>query len=187
MPIIQGEKIEGQDEYIWKEDVGNDSSIASFLPWELSQPNGQDLQQCVTLSFKTNAYGDISCEREFCCVCEFSGEINFHLHGIPATSNIDTDFIFVPEVQKAKELKFIGYKRNQISWKSEDEKWYLLDKSNPDTPIGYHNITQKAVLIGTHDWILLPDENAIDQSEKLLPLKLSKVSKFFIIVKSILI
>ena len=45
MPIIQGDKMEGKDEYFWKEDVGNDSSIASFLPWELSQPNGQDLQQ----------------------------------------------------------------------------------------------------------------------------------------------
>merc|ERR1712016_577016 len=96
------------------------------MPWELSQPNGQDLQQCITLSFKTHQYTDIACDREFCCLCEFSGEVTFHLHGIPSDYNdIDTTFIFVPEAQDANELKFTGYKRNQISWKSE-EPFFVL-------------------------------------------------------------
>ena len=182
IPIIQGEKIDGKDEYFWKEDVGNDSSVVAFMPWELSQPNGQDLQQCVTLSFKTVQYTDIACDREFCCLCEFSGEVTFHLHGIPSENNeIDTSFIFVPEAQDANELKFTGYKRNQISWKSEDEKWFLLDKSKLEKPIGYHNITQETVLIGMHDWILVPEENAVDQTEKQLPLKLSKVPHLFLV------
>ena len=180
IPIVQGEKMDGKDEYLWKEDVGNDSSIAAFVPWELSQPNGQDLQQCITLSFKTHQYTDIACDREFCCLCEFSSEVTFHLHGIPSeNSDIDTNYIFVPEAQYANEMKFTGYKRNQISWKSEDEKWFLLDKSKIDKPIGYHNITQEAVLIGMHDWILLPEENAVDQKEKQLPLKLSKVPRLY--------
>ena len=101
--------------------------------------------------------------------------MTFNLFGMPATSDTDPKFIFVPEAQEANELKFIGYKRNQISWKSDEGRWFLLDKSNLKKPIGYHNISQEAVLIGMHDWTLLLGENAVDQAEKKFPLKLSKV------------
>ena len=99
MPVIQGEKIQGkEDEYGWLEDILNDTLGASFLPWELSQPNGQDVEQCVKLSFNTNQYADIACEGNECCLCEFSGAVNFNLHGMPETYDVDTHYIFDPEV-----------------------------------------------------------------------------------------
>ena len=105
-----------------------------------------------------------------------------NLHGMPASSKVDPKYIFVPEAQEANELKFIGYKRNQISWKSDEGRWFLLDKSNLKKPIAYHNISQEAVLIGMHDWTLLPGgENAVDQNEKQLPLKISKVYIIFVL------
>ena len=179
MPIIQGEKIQGtEDEYEWLEDVLNDTSATSFLPWELSQPNGQDLQKCIDLSLTTNQYTDMACDRDFCCVCQFSGEVNFHLHGIPETRDVDTHYIFVPGVQKPDELVFTGYKRNRITWKSKENKWFLLDRSDLTNPIGYHNITQEKVLVGLHDWNLYPDTNSITKAEEKNPLKFSKVLQY---------
>ena len=178
MPIIQNGKDNSSDQYLWFEDVGNDSSPASFLPWELSQPNGQDLQQCVTLSFKTNAYTDIACERKFCCLCAFEGEVNFHLHGMPETSLTDTHYIFVPQIQKASELIFTGYKQYQISWKSEQQQWQILDRSDLNKTLGYHNITHELVVIGKYDWNMYPDEKSTTKNEQQITLKFSKVNCF---------
>ena len=175
MPIIQKSKVDDSKEYLWAVDVGNASSLASFLPWELSQPNGQDLQPCVYLSFKTSGYTDLACDRPFCCLCEFTGKVNFHLHGMPQTYNTDTRYIFVPEAQTADELVFTGYKQNQISWKSKEEQWLFLDRSDMNNSIGYHNITQETILIGLSNWTIYSNEKSTTQNEMQIELKLSKV------------
>ena len=176
VPIIQKGMDNSSEEYIWVEDTTDRRPPrASYLPWMLSQPNGQDLQQCVTLSLKSNGYGDLGCERKYCCLCEFEGEVNFHLHGMPDTSDTDTHYIFVPQIQNANELIFIGYKRYQISWKSEQGRWLILDRSDLNNTIGYHNITQEKVVVGKYEWNLYPDDKSTNKNERQLPLKFSKV------------
>jgi hypothetical protein len=177
MPIIQGEKIQPNEEYEWLEDALNDTPATSFLPWEISQPNGQDLQQCVLFSFETNHYTDIECDRNYCCVCEFSGEVNFHLRGMPETYDADIHYIFDPEVQRSDELAFTGYKRNRIIWKSKEQKWVLFDRDPSHGEIGNHKIFEDEVLVGLYDWNLNPVEMSRTQEERHIPLKFSDVSQ----------
>ena len=176
MPIIQAGKDDSTGDYLWAMDAGNDSSNATFLPWEPSQPNGQDLQPCVYLNLNTKGYTDLACDRSFCCLCEFSGAVNFHLHGIPDTYESDTHYIFVPSSQRADDLVFIGYKRNQISWKSKQNKWVFLDRSDVNNTIAYSNITHDAVLVGLSTWQLYPDEKSDAKEEMEIQVKLTKVS-----------
>ena len=176
MPIIQAGKDDSTGEYLWAVDVGNDSSNATFLPWEPSQPNGQDLQPCVYLNLNTKGYTDLACDRAFCCLCEFSGEVNFHLHGIPDTYEADTHYIFVPKQQTADDLVFIGYKRNQISWKSKQNRWVFIDRSDVNNTIAYSNITHNAVLVGLSNWQVYPDEKSEAKEEIEIQVKLTKVN-----------
>ena len=183
MPIIQKGKDEGSNEYLWAVDIGNDSSLASYLPWELSQPNGQDLQQCVYLSFKTEGYTDLACDRPFCCLCEFTGKVNFHLHGMPETyDKVDIHYIFVPEAQMPDELVFTGYKQNQISWKGKQAQWLFLDRSDMNNSIGYHNITQESVLVGLSNWTIYPNDKSTSAEEIQIGLKLSKVLRHILVL-----
>jgi hypothetical protein len=108
---------------------------------------------------------------------------------MPESRDVDTHYIFVPGVQQPDELVFTGYKRNRITWKSKEDKWFLHDRSDLENPIGYHNITQETVLVGLHDWNLYPDAKSITQEEEKKALKFSKVlqnqyinSPFFCII-----
>ena len=97
------------------------------------------------------------------------------MHGIPDTYDSDTHYIFVPKQQRADELKFIGYKKNQISWKSKQNKWVFIDRSDVNTTIAYSNITHDAVLVGLSTWHVYPDEKSDAKEVIDKQIKLTKV------------
>ena len=174
MPIRQNGKNNKTGNYIWNKDFSIEKEIATFLPWEFSQPNGLEHQQCVALDFSIFEYGDYACDVNFCSLCEFRGTISFHLHGLPETSLIDRDYIFVPKLQDVNGLVFRGYKQYQIGWKYSRGQWQISDRSNLNQPVAYFNTSQSRFAIGKQDWSLYPNKGT--SSSVSMPLKLSKVN-----------
>ena len=120
VPIVQGGRNNTDGDFTWIEDNTKERNTVTFLPWEFSQPNGLEFQPCVSISLTTKQIGDYSCNDEsFCSLCEFSGSVNFHFHGLPETSTMDHSYIFLPELQTGSQLIFIGHGKNKISWTYE--------------------------------------------------------------------
>ena len=55
---------------------------------------------------------------------------SFIILGGVATSTRDDDYIFVPELQTAERLTFMGYKQYSITWVYKNDVWEMLDRSN---------------------------------------------------------
>ena len=178
MPIRQNGKDNKTGNYLWSEDVSMEKKMATFLPWEFSQPNGLEKQQCVSMSLSTMEIGDYACDTSlFCSLCEFKGSVSFHFHGVPETSLIDRDYILVPNIQQVGSLVFTGYKQYQIGWVYGTRQWQISDRSNLSRPVANFNISQSDLYaIGKHDWFFHPNVASSASVGKVLPLKLSKVN-----------
>ena len=94
---------------------------------------------------------------------------------MPETYDVDTHYVFDPEVQPFDELVFTGYKRNQISWKIPEQKWVLLDRTHLGSEIGYHRVLQEVVLVGLFDWNVYPLDMSRTKKEEKMSLKFSQV------------
>ena len=176
VPVRQNGKNNKTGDFIWSEDVSTEKKMVTFLPWEFSQPNGLENQQCVSLSLITKSYGDYACDdNRFCSLCEFHGSVSFHFHGLPKESLIDQNYIFVPNIQHGSGLIFTGYKQYQINWTYGVKQWPISDRSNLSKPVAYYNINQSHVAVGKNDWFFHPNVASSPNTRKILPLKLSKV------------
>ena len=132
VPIRQSDKKSdtGGGGYMWRDDISSAQQIKTYLPWQFSQPNGFEYQQCVAIELSTLEIVDQDCNAQICSLCEFYGSVNFHIRGLPDTSSIDDDYIFVPALQKADRLTFMGYKQYSIRWVYKNDVWEMLDRSN---------------------------------------------------------
>ena len=132
VPIRQSDKKSdaGGGGYMWRDDISSAQQIKTYLPWQFSQPNGFEYQQCVVIELSILEIEDQDCNAKFCSLCEFYGSVNFHIRGLPDTSSIDDDYIFVPALQTADRLTFMGYKQYSIRWVYGNDMWEMLDRSN---------------------------------------------------------
>ena len=175
MPIRQNGKNKDTGEYIWSEDMSPERKPASFLPWEFSQPNGLEIQQCVTFDINNKQLGDARCLDPFCSLCQFTGSVAFHIHGLPDTSPIDHNYLFLPKLQTGSGLTFTGYRQYQIDWLYSRKSWNISDRSDLQNPVAIFNISQSNFPIGKQNWFLRPDVTQLPDGRNVTPLKLSKV------------
>ena len=178
MPIRQNGKIEDTGEYVWSEDITSEKKPASFLPWEFSQPNGLEIQQCVTLTTTIKQLGDARCLDSFCSLCQFTGSVEFHIHGLPDTSPIDHNYLFLPKLQTGSGLSFAGFRQYQIDWLYSRKSWNISDRSDLQNPVAIFNISQSNFPIGKQNWFLRPDVTQLPDGRNITPLKLSKVKLY---------
>ena len=163
-------------EYIWSEDISSQRSVAPYLPWAFSQPNGLEYQQCVQISLMDRWIVDSACNTERCSLCEFHGSVNFHIRGLPETSPIDNHFIFVPQLQTGDSLKFMGHRQYLIRWVYENNVWEMLDRSNLAQTIGSFNNTLSNNPVGIGSWQKIDSKLfGTDNDVNPINLKLSKV------------
>ena len=162
---------------MWTADMSPHREAAPYLPWEFSQPNGLEYQQCVSITLDNRKIGDFDCHtNQVCSLCEFHGSINFHIHGLPETSPVDHDYIFVPELQTGDRLTFMGHKQYLIRWVYKNNIWELLDRSHLERAIGTFDSSGSKYPIGKGSWNV-NDKTSIkptDQRDS-IKLKLSKV------------
>ena len=159
---------------MWKEDISHQRQIAPYLPWEFSQPNGLKYQQCVAIVLTTGQIGDQNCNtKKYCSLCAFNGSVKFHIRGLPETSPIDTDYIFVPNDQRGNRMRIMGYRQHEIRWIYENDSWEIFDRSKLmlGTVIGSFKDSQYKHPIGMGIWKITSGK----KSSRSMPLKLSKV------------
>ena len=177
MPIRQNGKMKDTGEFIWSEDITPERMPATFLPWEFSQPNGLEIQQCVVVNLDNKQIGDSACTDSFCSLCEFTGSVNFHIHGLPDTSPIDHNYLFLPKLQTGSGLSFTGFRQYQIDWLYGKTTWNISERSDLENPVGIFNISQLNCPIGKEEWFLRPDITPLPDGRNVTPLKLSKVTE----------
>ena len=174
IPIRQNGMNNKTGEYIWTREFSSENEITTKLPWAFGQPNGLELQQCVAFTFSWGM-ADYFCDTaQFCSLCELRGLVRFHLLGLPETSLIDRDYIFVPQTQDVKGLVFTGYKKFQISWIYSREQWQISDRSDLSQSVAYSNISQSNYVLSKRQWSVYVDKEAPINVAG-MPLKLSKV------------
>ena len=176
MPIRQNGKNPDTGEYIWSEEITSERKPASFLPWEFSQPNGLEIQQCVTLTINKKQIGDSRCLDSYCFLCEFDGSVEFHIHGLPDTSPIDHNYLFLPKLQTGSGLTFVGFRQYQIDWMYSGNAWNISDRSDLQNPVAIFNVSHHNYPIGKQNWFLRPDVTQLPDGRNITPLKLSKVT-----------
>ena len=65
--------------------------------WALGQPNGQNLQECITYDLKNGVFYDEECSRKQCFACSWDHQPAFVLRGLCATTKIEKHYILLPE------------------------------------------------------------------------------------------
>ena len=133
-----------------------------------------EIEPCVTIDYEEKQYYDSGCKEPRCSLCHFTGPVHFMFHGIPKESEIDRQYIFIPQEQVAKTVEMVGYTGNRIEWDDGNEQWVIRDSINyPSKVVAYLNISRTHLPIGRHVWH--QKGTLRDPVDKQLPLKLTKV------------
>ena len=148
----------------------------AYLPWMSSQPNGRNIQQCVTFELGTDKYSDSNCDSQYCSLCQFEGHVDFQLHGLHEKSVIDRHYNFVPENQESVGLTFFGDRTTKISWIYTENRWEISDTSFDPPMLGYYDLSRPEVIVGKFTWSLTRYWDANDDTPEIRDLKLSKVA-----------
>ena len=136
LPIMQGNKNKGIDEYQWEHYKLNRRirNIVPFLPWQLGQPNGLEFQQCVIMAPKTRSYYDVDCMESHCFFCSLCKHLHFTLRGLlkglTKGDDIDSQYIYIPKSQQTKEIQLEGYYDHKINLNREDGRWEIIKVDN---------------------------------------------------------
>ena len=177
MPIVQEKGCkDGEEDCLWLNDLSYQQQGVEYLPWMSSQPNGRNIQQCVTFELGINKYSDSNCDSQYCSLCQFEGHVDFQLHGLHEKSVIDRHYNFVPENQESVGLTFFGDRTTKISWIYTENRWEISDTSFNPPMLGYYDLSKPEVIVGKFTWSLTRYWDANDDTPEIRDLKLSKVA-----------
>ena len=177
MPIVQKNDCKvGEEDCLWLNDLDDKHQEVTYLPWRSSQPNGRNIQQCVTSELDINEYLDSNCDSKYCSLCQFDGHVDFNMHGLHEKSVIDRHYNFVPENQNLEGLTFFGDRTTKISWIYKTNQWEISDTSFNPPMLGYYDLSKPEVIVGKFTWSLTKYWDANDDSPEIRDLKLSKVT-----------
>ena len=62
--------------------------------WFKAQPNGKDIQNCVTFFASSGQFIDESCSYKSCSVCAWKNEPAFTLRGLDKCKSIDGHYVY---------------------------------------------------------------------------------------------
>ena len=92
--------------------VDIDGQIAPFVKWHKTQPNGEEIEQCVSV-YRNGYQFDIGCSDKKCFACQIKAKIIFTLRG-NISDIIEREF-FVDMTQKQK-LEIRGLIKTECFW-----------------------------------------------------------------------
>ena len=81
------------------------------------QPNGQNLQECITYDPFQRVFYDEECSRKQCFACSWDHRPAFVLRGLCANTDIEKRYILLPQKTFDGHVTLAGYERNSIIYR----------------------------------------------------------------------
>ena len=152
--------------------------------WNSRSPYGEDLNKCTGFKTKHCKYYVTHCKTKACFICAWKDTPAFTLRGLCTDTQVDEQFVLLPEKTFGGNVLFFGIGNNNILFNQETSSWLIVKNSvdeifsgistdaldvvgsfKPDSS-GAHQLP-----VGTNFW------NLTENCNKVLQLKLTKVSK----------
>ena len=163
----------------------NDNEIVDMDHlWDSRSPNGNDLEKCTGFMANDSKYFDTPCKSKECFICAWKDTPLFNLRGLCTNTQVDEQFVLLPEKNFGGNLFFFGFGNTNILFSQETRSWLIVkngleeifkpggistDSLNvvgtfkPDQSNAHH------LPVGTHFW------NLTENCNKVMQLKLTKV------------
>ena len=165
----------------WMDLSNNETVSLNADMWDVGQPNGEELQECALFNVITGKFFDDSCTVKYCFLCSWRYKPKFTLKGLCSDSEVDHQYVLLPERTYDEQFIFSGYERNYIIFNKELGSWLIIgdefvpsDGVMPEIVLG--NFSPDAfsnqLPVGKKNWQLT--EQGCNGT---LPLKLTHVSK----------
>ena len=146
------------------------------------EPNGGDLQNCTTYDVNNGKFYDDTCSYKSCFVCSWKNNPIVTLKGLCQNSDIDQNYIVLPQHIFNGRAYFLGFGRNSIIFDKKSRSWLIIEdtvsdllkeKKEPQKIMGSYKVEKNSIdiPIGSHLW------NLTGHCNKVMTLKLTHVSK----------
>ena len=154
--------------------------------WNNRSPYGGDLFDCTGFEANTCKYYTTTCISKTCFICVWKNTPVFTLRGLCTNTQIDKQFVLLPEKTFDGNLFFFGIEKNNMIFNQETSSWLIVKNSikeilksgkistisldvvgafKPDKSNDNH------LPVGSHFW------NLTDNCNQVLQLKLTQVRK----------
>ena len=125
--------------------------------WYKGEPNGGRGENCVIMD-KYVSY-DVSCESQYCGICDSPISTLFHIRGLCQKSNFDIEYSWTGEYsdEQDKKYTFVGVKgEGFLSW-DESQKHWKLENMKDKTIFAILNKTDSTYPFGHNFWYIFND------------------------------
>ena len=152
--------------------------------WNSRSPNGGDLEKCTGFFADNCEYFDTPCYSKGCFICALKNTPLFTLRGLCTNTQVDNQFVLLPENTFDGNVFFFGFKENNILFNKETSSWLIVKNKYVEIfkPGGISTASLDVVgtfmpdqsnshylPVGTHFW------NLTENCNKVLQLKLTQV------------
>ncbi len=124
----------------------NGEKLSDFQPWFLGEPNGEDLENCVVVEGRRNAWNDELCSHEFCGFCYVPRRHVLHIRGLCEESKLDDAYAWIQS--KASRNVFRGLTVSTIWFETYDQQWIIKNYDEQEVVATLDD----NVLMGTKQW-----------------------------------
>ena len=131
------------------------------IQWDDGQPNGEDLQCCVSIRLKPLRYYDDNCSVKNQFICSWNSKPVFTLRGLCKNSNIDTSFVLYPYFPINGQVIFYGYRDTKIYFDKLNNSWNVARQSfldNSSLAVYSPDRFGNQLPIGQNNWLLHENE-----------------------------
>ncbi len=66
--------------------TGDNLTESGFQPWYPGEPNGKDMENCVSVKARDNTWVDVPCKKKVCGFCNMNGAPDLKLRGVTVES-----------------------------------------------------------------------------------------------------
>ena len=152
--------------------------------WDSRSPNGGGLEKCTGFNGNDCKYFDYHCESKTCFICAWKENPVFNLRGLCTNTQIDEQFVLLPEKTFGGNIFFFGIGKTNIIFNPETGSWLIVMNKAKEIfkPGGLSSDSLDVVgtfkpdrsdanhlPVGTHFW------NLTENCNKVLQLKLTQV------------
>ena len=162
-------------------DQNNNGIVDMSYLWDSRSPNGGDLKECASFALNEGKYFDHICEHKICFICAWKDTPVFNLRGLCTNTQIDEQYVLLPEKSFGGNVYFFGLKTTNILFNIETNSWLMVKnwtteifkpgEISTDSLDIVGRFNAHHLPVGTHFW------NLTENCNKVLQLKLTQVSK----------
>ena len=165
-------------------DQSNSEIVDMEHLWDSRSPYGGDLKDCTGYNANDFKYFDMPCKSKACFICAYKDNPVFKLRGLCSNTQVDKQFVLLPEKTFGGRVFFFGIEKNSILFNQETSSW-LIVKNKAEEIFKPGGISTDALDIvgtfkpdrsnphllpvGTHFW------NLTENCNQVLQLKLTQV------------